>query len=48
MPGMAAGTVTSKGTMEKGVQEYSGMGQSAGLPTVSSDGIITLTYHQVS
>ncbi|EAS33666.2 cell surface protein Mas1 [Coccidioides immitis RS] len=48
VPGMASGSVTPRGTMETGVQQHSGMGQSGGLPTVSSDGMITMIYHQVN
>ncbi|KAI1980726.1 hypothetical protein LOZ54_005772 [Ophidiomyces ophidiicola] len=45
---MGGGQMTPKGVMEGGVGEYSGKGQSAGLPTAASDGTITMTYHQVS
>ncbi|EFW15225.1 hypothetical protein D8B26_004010 [Coccidioides posadasii str. Silveira] len=48
VPGMASGSVTPRGTMETGVQQHSGMGRSGGLPTVSSDGMITMIYHQVN
>lgn len=48
MPGMASGKVVTKGTMEKGVEEYYGMGESEGLPTMGDDRMITLNYHQVS
>ncbi|KAI1955330.1 hypothetical protein LOZ07_005521 [Ophidiomyces ophidiicola] len=45
---MGGGQMTPKGVMEGGVGEYSGKGQSAGLPTAASDGTITMTYHQVN
>jgi hypothetical protein len=44
----AQGTKTPKGTSESGVAASAGSGASSGLPTTSSTGEITMTFHQVN
>jgi hypothetical protein len=44
----SAGTKTPKGTTESGVAASAGSGASSGLPTTSTDGTITMTFHQVN
>ncbi|EEP77019.1 hypothetical protein UREG_01868 [Uncinocarpus reesii 1704] len=48
MPGMATGAVVGADIKEGGVNQYYGKGKSAGLPTASSDGTVTMIYHQVN
>jgi len=43
-----AGTKTAKGATENGVSKAAGQGASAGLPTCSDSGEITMTFHQVN
>jgi len=43
-----AGQKTAKGTTEQGVSKAAGQGASAGLPTCSDSGEITMTFHQVN
>jgi len=43
-----AGTKTAAGTTEQGVSKAAGQGASAGLPTCSDSGEITMTFHQVN
>ncbi|CZS88258.1 hypothetical protein WAI453_000685 [Rhynchosporium graminicola] len=42
------GTKTPKGTKETGVKAATGAGASAGLPTTSDDGQVTMSFHQVN
>jgi len=44
----SAGQKTAKGTTEQGVSKAAGQGASAGLPTCSDSGEITMTFHQVN
>jgi len=46
--GAGAGQKTAKGTVEGGVSKAAGQGASAGLPTCSDSGEITMTFHQVN
>jgi len=46
--GAGAGTKTTKGAVEQGVSKAAGQGASAGLPTCSDSGEITMTFHQVN
>ncbi|KAL5366617.1 hypothetical protein BJX96DRAFT_170084 [Aspergillus floccosus] len=48
LSGTTPGAITRKGTKENGVSLYRGTGQAHGLPTASSEGVITLIYHQVN
>jgi hypothetical protein len=43
-----AGQKTAKGTTEQGVSKAAGQGASAGLPTTSDSGEISMTFHQVN
>src|SRR5882757_2893216 len=44
----AVGTKTPKGTTEDGVANAAGSGATSGLPTVGADGVISMTFHQLS
>ncbi|KAF2432704.1 putative cell surface protein Mas1 [Tothia fuscella] len=44
----AKGQKTAKGATEQGVSKAAGQGASAGLPTCSDSGEITMTFHQVN
>ena len=43
----ASGTKTPKGTTEDGVSKAAGTGATSGLPTVDTDGLINMNFHQV-
>lgn len=47
LPGVKPGAVTPSGTVEKGLEIYSGKGSVSGLPSASDEGVITMIYHQV-
>jgi len=46
--GAGAGQKTAKGAVEQGVSKAAGQGASAGLPTCTDSGEITMTFHQVN
>jgi hypothetical protein len=46
--GASAGQKTAKGAVEQGVSKAAGQGASAGLPTCSDSGEISMTFHQVN
>jgi hypothetical protein len=46
--GAGAGQKTAAGAVEQGVSKAAGQGASAGLPTCSDSGEISMTFHQVN